>query len=106
MRNNEGSVINAPNPCPDDRRRERLRFRSWHRGTREMDTLMGRFADAHIALFSPEELDAYEDLLLCSDPDLFDWVTKKTPLPAEQDNAVTRRLIAFFDCKPHVQPNS
>ncbi|MER2519644.1 MAG: succinate dehydrogenase assembly factor 2 [Bdellovibrionales bacterium] len=86
---------------PNDRRRERLRFRSWHRGTRELDTLLGRFADAHLAEFSPQELDAYEDLLLCGDPDLFDWITKKTPVPAERDSEVLRNLIAFFDCKPY-----
>lgn len=97
--------MNAPNQHPDtppdeSRRRERLRFRSWHRGTREMDTLLGRFADAHLAQFSPQELNAYEELLLCSDPDLFDWVTRKTAVPSEQDTPVIRRLIAFFDCKP------
>lgn len=93
---------NSPSDIPQDesRRRERLRFRSWHRGTREMDTLLGRFADAHLAQFSPQELDAYEELLLSSDPDLFDWVTRKTPIPTEQDNAVIRSLIAFFGCKP------
>lgn len=88
---------------PNDRRRERLRFRSWHRGTREMDTLLGRFADANLARFSPEELDAYEELLLCGDPDLFDWITRKTLVPAERGSEVLSDLIAFFDCKPYTQ---
>ena len=43
-----------------DPRRRRLLFRSWHRGIREMDLVLGRFADAHIATLSVPELDEYE----------------------------------------------
>ena len=46
-----------------DERRRRLLFRSWHRGTREADLIMGRFADAYIAELSGPELDQYEHLL-------------------------------------------
>ena len=45
-----------------DERRRRLLFRSWHRGIREMDLVLGRFADAHIASLSEAELDEYEAL--------------------------------------------
>ena len=31
-----------------DVRRRKILFRSWHRGIREMDLIMGQFADAHI----------------------------------------------------------
>ena len=43
-----------------DARRRRLLFRSWHRGIREMDLVLGRFADAHIGTLSEAELDEYE----------------------------------------------
>ena len=48
-----------------DARRRKLLFRSWHRGTREADLIMGRFADAHIASLSDAELDL--DLLVYGD---------------------------------------
>jgi antitoxin CptB len=67
-------------------RRQRLRFRSWHRGTREMDLLMGSFADAHIATFTPEQLDQYENLLQISDPDLYSWIIGAEALPAEHQS--------------------
>ena len=41
-------------------RRKRLSFRSWHRGTRESDLILGRFADAHLATFDDGQLDRYE----------------------------------------------
>ena len=60
-------------------RRKRLSFRSWHRGTREADLILGRFADAHLAGFDEAQLDRYEALLDCPDPDIFDWVSGRAP---------------------------
>ena len=77
---------------PDDKRRERLRFRSWHRGTREMDLLLGSFADAYLGVFTPGQLDRYEALLLQSDPDLYGWITGRETIPAEYDNDVMQKL--------------
>jgi antitoxin CptB len=78
----------------NNKRIERLRFRSWHRGTREMDLLLGSFADKHLQAFLPEQVDSYEALLLQSDPDLYNWITGAEPVPAEQDNDVMRLLKA------------
>lgn len=75
-------------------RRQRLRFRSWHRGTREMDLLMGSFADAHLPGFSEAQLDKYEAILGLSDPDLYNWMSGVEALPAEQDTDVMRLLCA------------
>lgn len=77
-----------------DKRRERLRFRSWHRGTREMDLLLGSFADAHLYAFTPEQLDRYEALLLESDPDLYDWITGKEIANDPHNNDVMKLLRA------------
>jgi antitoxin CptB len=54
----------------DDRRR-RLLFRCWHRGTREMDLILGRFADAEIADLGDAELGQLERLIELPDPDLY-----------------------------------
>src|SRR3954470_13585057 len=58
-----------------DPRRRKLLFRSWHRGIREMDLIMGRFADATIAQLSDDELSHYERLMDVPDPQLFAWIT-------------------------------
>jgi antitoxin CptB len=73
-------------------RRRQLRFRSWHRGTREADLLLGTFADAHLDAFTTEQLDRYAALLENSDPDIYDWVTGRAPVPPEHDNDVMHLL--------------
>jgi antitoxin CptB len=78
-----------------DARCRRLLFRSWHRGIREMDLILGRFADAHIGDFNDTELDHYERLIEMPDPDLLNWVTGASPTPADYDTALFRRLCEF-----------
>ncbi len=76
----------------EEDRRQRLRYRSWHRGTREMDLLMGSFADAHIATFASAQLDQYEEILKTADPDLYNWITAAEPVPAENQSEVMALL--------------
>jgi len=76
-------------------RRKKLIFRSWHRGTREMDLLMGTFADRFIPELTNEELDLYEDILQESDPDLYNWISEREPLPARITNPLIKKLIGF-----------
>lgn len=76
-------------------RRKRLLYRSVYRGNKENDILLGQFARAHIARFDALELDQYERLLAAGDHDIFDWVSGKAEVPAEQDTPVLRRLLAF-----------
>ncbi len=78
-----------------DGRRRRALFRSWHRGMRETDLLIGRFADAEIANLSEVELADYEGLLEAADRDIFGWLTGKRELPSAYDTAVFRKLKLF-----------
>jgi antitoxin CptB len=78
-----------------DARRRRLLFRSWHRGTREADLIMGRFADVHIQGFSDAELDHYEHLLDALETDLLSWMTGVVAVPAAHDTAMFRRVRDF-----------
>jgi antitoxin CptB len=78
-----------------DPRRRRLLFRSWHRGTREADLIMGRFADVHLPGFSDAELDQYEHLLEALETDLLSWVTGVSEVPPEHDTAMFRRVRDF-----------
>ena len=80
---------------PANIRRKRLLFRSWHRGTREADLILGSFAEAHLAEFDERRLDEYESLLACPDAELFDWIAGRRAPPPEYDTEVTRLLLAF-----------
>jgi antitoxin CptB len=81
-------------------RRKRLSFRSWHRGTRESDLILGRFADSHLAGLDDGQLDRYEALLDCADADIFDWVSGRAEPPPEHDHDVTRLLVSFSQAPP------
>ena len=81
-------------------RRKRLSFRSWHRGTRETDLILGRFADAYLAGLDEAQLNRYEALLDCPDADIFDWVTGRALPPREHDHDVTRLLLAHGRISP------
>jgi len=87
--------------APPDIRRKRLLFRSWHRGTREADLILGSFADAYLVGFDDARLDNYEVLLEIPDAELFDWITGRAAPPPEYDTEVTRLLLAFrYSARP------
>ena len=76
----------------DPRRRKAL-FRAWHRGTREMDLILGGFADQHISELSDAEFAMFEALLDQQDPTLLKWVTGEAPTPVEFDTPLFRRIV-------------
>jgi antitoxin CptB len=76
-------------------RQRRILFRSWHRGMREMDLVLGRFASAQIADLSESELDDYELLLEAQDRDVFSWLTGEAEIPSSYDTPVLRKIRAF-----------
>jgi len=78
-----------------DPRRRRTLFRAWHRGIREMDLIMGRFADAEIGTLSEDELNDFEALIEVPDRDLFKWLTGEAETPSNYDTQVWRRLRDF-----------
>jgi len=78
-----------------DDRRKRLLFRCWHRGTREMDLILGRFADAEIADLSDGDMAELERLIDVPDPDLYAALTGDKPLDPEYASALFDRIKAF-----------
>ena len=78
-----------------DDRRKRLLFRCWHRGTREMDLILGRFADAEITGLTDEELTQFECLIEVPEPDLYAALTGSAPLPPHDGKALFNRIKAF-----------
>ncbi|MBN9046697.1 MAG: succinate dehydrogenase assembly factor 2 [Rhizobiales bacterium] len=80
-----------------DVRRRKLLFRSWHRGMRETDLILGQYADAYIAGFTDDQLDEFERILEVLDRDLFQWVMGERPTPPEYDTPLFRDIVAFRD---------
>ena len=78
-----------------DARRRKLLFRAWHRGMREVDLIMGRFADAVVEQLSEHELDEFERLIEVPDRELLAWVTGEAEVPPNFNTALFRRLRDF-----------
>ena len=78
--------------------RKRLLYRSWHRGTREMDLLLGRFAECNLPTFSARQVELYEALLEYGDNDLYvlngmnEFLEKISGVAGPESASVVRKL--------------
>ncbi|TWG59405.1 MULTISPECIES: succinate dehydrogenase assembly factor 2 [unclassified Aminobacter] len=80
-----------------DTRRRRILYRSWHRGMREVDLILGSFADGEIDKLTEEELNIYERLMSEDDGDILKWVLGEKPVPAEHDTPVFAKILSYRD---------
>ena len=81
-------------------RRRKILYHAWHRGTRELDLLLGRFADDSIGTLTEGELDEFEALLEVDDRELFGWILGKLPVPDTAPKAVLAKMLAFSQTNP------
>ena len=75
-----------------DIRLKRLRFRAWHRGTREADLMIGGFFDAHSADWTPDQLDWFEALLEEQDVDIMGWAIGSIACPEQWGGPMMERM--------------
>lgn len=78
-----------------DARRRKLLFRSWHRGMREMDLILGGFADSRIDQLTEAEIDQYEALLDVPDTEMLPWITGEQSVPEAMQTPVLMQVLAF-----------
>lgn len=83
---------------------KKLLFRAWHRGTRESDLLLGRFAEAHVPGMDDAQLNLFAALLNEQDPDIYDWLVGRAPVPDPFKNIVMDTLCNFY-AMPNPPPN-
>ena len=78
-----------------DARRRKLAYRATHRGTKEMDLILGGYVSRHIAGMNETELDELEQIIALPDADLDAWATGKAKLPAEYDTKLMASILSF-----------
>ena len=75
--------------------RKRLRYRAHHRGMKEMDLILGPFADAHLGSYDAAELARFETVLDESDADFLSWITGQSPIRDGADTELVNAVTAF-----------
>ena len=78
-----------------DARRKRLLFRCWHRGTRELDLIIGGFADAHLPTLTDAELDELETIIEAPEPELYAAFTSDGPVPQDVSGPLFEKMKSF-----------
>ncbi len=93
--------INEEILSDSEKRIKKMLYRSWYRGNKETDKILGGFAKKYIYELSEKELDEFEIILDLQDVDIYDWLSGKKPEPDEmKENGVFQRL---YDFKPSVE---
>lgn len=93
MANSSGPTISSSGL---DARRKKILFRAWHRGIKEMDIVLGNFADTHLATMTEADLDILEHLMSAPDIELFKWISGEKETPEEYRSHVIDRIAAFY----------
>ena len=78
-----------------EHRLKRMKMRSWRRGTKEMDLILGPFADARLAAMGPDDLDIYEVLLDENDQDLIGYVMGTITTASGRESSFTYTIRCF-----------
>lgn len=78
-----------------DDRRKRLRFRAWRRGFREIDLILGGFADEAIGSLDEAGLIAFERLLEAPDQDVYEWIIGRQTAPSDFETKTLAQIRAF-----------
>ncbi|MEO1065785.1 MAG: succinate dehydrogenase assembly factor 2 [Pseudomonadota bacterium] len=76
-------------------RRKKLLFRAWHRGIKEMDIILGTFADAHLPTMSDDDLATFESLMDVPDRELFKWISGEAETPPNHRSGLLDRIVSF-----------
>ena len=70
-------------------RKKRLKFRCWHRGSREADLLLGTFADRYLEHMDSIDVVKLENIVDCDDQVIWDWLTGVAEVP----KGISRTMI-------------
>lgn len=78
-----------------DIRRKKLTFRAWHRGMKEMDFILGNFADAHLANYDESQLDRFEYLLRIPDQPFYAMLVQGAEVPTDLRDEMFGAIFEF-----------
>ena len=75
----------------------KLIYRSWHRGTKELDLILGNFIQDNISDMKETEIKVYEDLLASEDPEIYNWIVKSENPPNQQLDNLIKKIRYYLE---------
>jgi antitoxin CptB len=78
---------------------KRLLYASQRRGMRELDLILGPFAEANLEGFCEDELQAYQQMLEYPEVVLYDWLVRGIPVSSTEPENVqqmAQRILRYF----------
>jgi len=75
----------------------KLIYRSWHRGTKELDLILGNFIQDNISDMKGTEIKVYEDLLASEDPEIYNWIVKSENPPNQQLDNLIKKIRYYLE---------
>ena len=88
-------AIQRPDPDSLDTRRRRLRYRASHRGTKELDLILGGYVDAHVEGLDEKAIKRLETLLEHEETELQHWLMGENPAPDGVDSELLEEIKTF-----------
>ena len=82
-------------PVTMEHRRRRALYRATHRGTKELDWLIGRYVEAHLPQLSEDGMELMERFLTVPDPELHAWIMTPRQLDQNQFREIVAGIRAF-----------
>ena len=76
-------------------KRKKILFKCTHRGTKELDTLLGNYVSNYISVLKSKELDYLDIILRFNDMDLFKILTKKKEVSKKMNKLFVEKIIKF-----------
>jgi antitoxin CptB len=74
---------------------KKLLYQSCNRGCKETDQIIGQFAKANIDKMTDSELEVFSEILAFADIDIYDWYTKKIPIPEQNKSKLMMQMLNF-----------
>ena len=74
---------------------KKLLYQSCNRGCKETDLIIGQFAKLNLDKMNDSDLTTFEEILQMNDADIYDWYTKKKPLPEEKSSKLMLQILDF-----------
>ena len=76
-------------------RRKRLRYHSWHRGTKELDLVLGQFSEKYLRTMSENDIDLFEAIINENEHDIYAWLAGREPAPEQHKNHIMNMILDF-----------